>query len=118
MDEVRIACAEVKRPGGKVIKACLKLQGSLVKGAVLTGDFFADPAEGFEEVLQELTKMETPVSKVVEKILELLRGKEVRFYGVTLEDVEEVLSLIAQRAIDSSRQDESADLLSKNVNKS
>lgn len=97
-------CAEGKRPGGKVVKVCLKIRRDLVESVVLTGDFFIDQAEEFEAALQELTSLGTPVENTIAVVMGVLQKKGLRFYGVTLEDLREVLSLATRQAAESTHQ--------------
>lgn len=103
MDDVRVVCAERKRSGGKVIKICLKIRRNLVKSIVLTGDFFVDQAEEFEAALQELASLNTSVEKTTALVMDILQKRGVRFYGITLEDLMEVLNLAMRQAIESTQ---------------
>ncbi len=87
-----IACGEKKHPGGKMVRVCVRAtEEGLVEGVLLSGDFFAEPAEEFEKVLEELRGLRVGLGEVVERVLEALRARDVRLYGVTLDDVREAL---------------------------
>jgi len=66
----------------------------LVERVMISGDFFVDPAEKFEELLQELSFMRIRKDEVVTVVAELLKRKELEFSGVTTEDILEVLNKI------------------------
>jgi hypothetical protein len=96
LSDALILCDEKKRAGGKIVKACVKIHGDLVEKVMISGDFFVDPAEKFEELLQELSNMKLRKDAVVTAVAELLRKKELEFSGVTIEDILEVLNKILQ----------------------
>ncbi len=96
MSEALIICDEKKRVGGKIVKVCVKLRDDLVERVMISGDFFVDPAEKFEELLQELSCMRIRKDEVVTVVAELLKKKELEFSGVTTEDILEVLNKILQ----------------------
>ncbi|MEM4866871.1 MAG: lipoate protein ligase C-terminal domain-containing protein [Sulfolobales archaeon] len=89
-----IVCDEKKRTGGKLVKVCVKIFENLVKGVMISGDFFVEPEEGFEELLQELTKIEVEREEATTVVSELLKKKRLDFSGITVEDIVEVLSRI------------------------
>lgn len=97
MTKVLTLCDEKKRAGGKIVKVCVKLYGDLVKGVMISGDFFVDPAEDFEEVLQELTNVEVRRDEAALMVSELLKKKKLDFSGVTVDDILEVLSNILRK---------------------
>lgn len=86
-----ITCAEKKRPGGKLVKICLKLRNSEVNGVILTGDFFVEPEEVFEEVLKKLLELSCKLGEVSSSVLKLLESSNIKIYGLTIEDVKEAL---------------------------
>lgn len=97
MSEASIICDEKKHAGGKIVKACIKIRDDLVKGVMISGDFFVEPAENFEELLKELASMEVKKDEVIALVTESLKKKNVEFSGITVEDVTEVLSKILQQ---------------------
>ncbi len=96
MSEALIICDEKKRVGGKIVKVCVKLRDDLVERVMISGDFFVDPAEKFEELLQELSYMRIRKDEVVTVVAGLLKRKELDFSGITIEDILEVLNKILQ----------------------
>lgn len=84
-------CSEKKHPGGKLVKICLNVIDDSVKGVVLTGDFFAEPEEVLEEVVEKLLLLECRLREVKEKVLEILVNSNIRIYGLTLQDFSEAL---------------------------
>jgi len=97
LSKALIVCGEKKHAGGKIVKVCVKIFEDLVKGVVISGDFFVDPAEDFEELLQELAKIEVKREEVTALVSELLKKKKLDFSGITMEDVVEVLSRVLQQ---------------------
>jgi len=96
LSEALIICDEKKRVGGKIVKVCVKLRDDLVERVMISGDFFVDPAEKFEELLQELSYMRIRKDEVVTVVAGLLKRKELDFSGITIEDILEVLNKILQ----------------------
>lgn len=97
LSRVLTVCDEKKRAGGKIVKVCVKLYSDLVKGVMISGDFFVDPAEDFEEVLHELTNIEVEKNEATAIVSELLNKKKLVFSGITIEDIVEVLSNILHK---------------------
>ncbi|MEM2021159.1 MAG: hypothetical protein QXP80_02895 [Zestosphaera sp.] len=92
MGGVRVLCGEKKHAGGKLVKVCLKIQGDLVKGVFITGDFFVEPEEEFIKLTYLLSVLEAPIHNVADEVTRVLEeGKDVRIYGVTIEDVREAI---------------------------
>ncbi|MGC8975426.1 MAG: hypothetical protein ACP5KB_04430 [Thermoprotei archaeon] len=97
MNKASIVCDEKKHAGGKIVKVCIKICDDLVKGVMISGDFFVEPAENFEELLRELASIEVKRGEVITLITESLKKKNIEFGGITIEDVTEVLSKILQQ---------------------
>ena len=89
--EARIACGEKKHPGGKLVRVCLRIVGDRVRGVLLSGDFFADPEDEAEELIERLTRLETSLDGVREALLRELQGLGARLYGIEASDVIEAL---------------------------
>ena len=87
----RIVCGEKKHPGGKLVRICLRIAGGMVRGVLLSGDFFADPEDEAEKLIERLAVLETSPDKVAEKVLEELDRAQARIYGIDKSDVEEAL---------------------------
>lgn len=94
MSNVVTVCDEKKRSGGKIVKVCVRICGDLIKGIMISGDFFVDPAENFEELLEELADMEVKKDEAITLVTKLLKNKKLDFSGISIEDITEVLSRI------------------------
>ena len=88
---IRIACGEKKHPGGKLVRICLRLVGDRVRGVLLSGDFFADPEEEVEKLVERLMRLETSIDEAVEAVLKELRELGAEIYGIEVSDVEEAV---------------------------
>ncbi|MEM1620111.1 MAG: hypothetical protein QXU97_05395 [Fervidicoccaceae archaeon] len=98
-------CGEKKRPGGKLVKACVELdeRGEPTR-LLISGDFFVEPEEGYELLEEIVAGPAKSLSALgLERASELLE-RELRSRGVALIGVEplDVLEAIA-RALESSR---------------
>ncbi len=87
----KIVCGEKKHPGGKLVKICLRVINNRVKGVLLSGDFFADPEDKAEHLIERLAGLETGLGEVVEKVLGEFDRVAARIYGIDRSDVEEAL---------------------------
>ncbi len=91
MSELTVVCGEKKSEGGKLVKVCVKLLGNTVRGVLISGDFFADPGEVFEELAQELADMEIEKSRVIALVTERIKKKNLEFIGISIGDIEEAI---------------------------
>ena len=89
--KTRVVCGEKKHPGGKLVKICLRVADDRVKGVLLSGDFFADPEDEAERLIERLAGLETSLDEVVEKVLGEFDKVAARIYGIDRGDVEEAL---------------------------
>ncbi|MEM4487811.1 MAG: hypothetical protein QXK88_03285 [Desulfurococcaceae archaeon] len=88
---VDVICKEKKRAGGKLIKICLKLKNCYVDGVILTGDFFVEPIEEFEEALKTLARSKVPIDELVKYVMVFIQEIGLELCGLTSNDIEEVL---------------------------
>ncbi|MEM4528515.1 MAG: hypothetical protein QXS23_04925 [Desulfurococcaceae archaeon] len=88
---MNIYCGEKKHPGGKLIKICIKLSGDVVKGVLLTGDFFLEPEEEFERLKTILLDMDTSLNNVVDAVINAISQCKLRFYGIDISDIREAV---------------------------
>lgn len=95
---MKIVCGEKKRPGGKLVKLCVKVVGDKANGVLLTGDFFAEPEEGFEELINSLSALEAPLSDLPRVVEESVRRSGVRIYGAEPEDIAEAAARALEQA--------------------
>ncbi|MEM2025282.1 MAG: hypothetical protein QXW94_03225 [Desulfurococcaceae archaeon] len=86
-----IVCNERKRVGGKLIKICLKLDNCNVVGTILTGDFFAEPIEKFEEVSRVLVGSKVSLDGLLKYVIGLIEENNIELCGLTLNDIGEAL---------------------------
>ena len=87
----RIVCGEKKHPGGKLVKICLRVINDRVKGVLLSGDFFADPEDEAERLIERLAGLEAGLEEVAGKVLREFNRVSARIYGIDRSDVEEAL---------------------------
>lgn len=92
MSKHTVVCGEKKSAGGKLVKVCAKLLGDAILGILISGDFFADPGEVFEELAQELANMEVEKSRAIALVTKKIKERNLTFVGISVEDVEEALS--------------------------
>lgn len=90
MEEI-LACAEKKHPGGKLVKVCIKSTGSRVRGVILTGDFFVEPEESFDDILKKLRELSCELHEADTLVARLLESSGVKIYGLTIEDVRDAV---------------------------
>jgi len=88
---IRIVCGEKKHPGGKLVRICLRLVGDRVRGVLLSGDFFADPEEEVEKLVERLMRLETSIDEAMEAVLREFRELGAEIYGIEVSDVEEAV---------------------------
>jgi len=89
---LKLLCGEKKHPGGKLVRACIRLgEEGMVHGVLLSGDFFADPEDEMEKLIEMLEKLETSPDKLSKDIEQALLEREVKIYGVTFNDIIEAL---------------------------
>lgn len=91
MSELTIVCGEKKSEGGKLVKVCIKLLGNTVRGVLISGDFFVDPGEVFEELAQELANIEIERNEVTALVTERIKKKKLEFIGISMRDIEEAI---------------------------
>lgn len=95
---MKIVCGEKKRPGGKLVKLCVKVEGDRASGVILTGDFFAEPEEGFEELISSLSALGVQLSDLPRAVEEAVRRSGVKIYGIELEDIAEAIARAVEQA--------------------
>ncbi|BEP17799.1 hypothetical protein PYJP_11510 [Pyrofollis japonicus] len=89
---MKLLCGEKKHPGGKLARVCIRIdKDNVVCGVLLSGDFFADPEDEMEKLIERLESLETSRDKVVDEVEQALRGLQATIYGVTVEDILEAL---------------------------
>lgn len=86
-----IICSEKKHPGGKLVKVCLVLNNCTVSSISLTGDFFAEPIEKFEDISRSLLNSRKPINEVLEYVIKLIEMSGIKLYGLTVGDIKEAL---------------------------
>ncbi|MEZ0393715.1 MAG: biotin--protein ligase [Desulfurococcaceae archaeon] len=94
---MRVSCGEKKREGGKLVKACVQVEGGEVVGILLTGDFFVEPEEAVDRLVGELSALRAPLEMAPEAVLEAVRRSGARLIGVGDEEIREAV----RRAISS-----------------
>ncbi|AEC52362.1 hypothetical protein PNA2_1447 [Pyrococcus sp. NA2] len=82
-----IVCGEKKRPGGKLVKVCLNVEDGIVKGVLITGDFFVDPGEEFEKIIERLERIEVPIEYIEEEIRNAFMELNDRIFGIGIEEI-------------------------------
>jgi len=87
----RIVCGEKKHPGGKLVKICLRVIDGRVRGVLLSGDFFADPEDEAEQLIERLASLEAGLEEVAEEVLGEFSRVAAKIYGIDRDDVEEAL---------------------------
>jgi uncharacterized protein (UPF0335 family) len=94
---MRLVCGEKKHPGGKLVRACIRLdeEKGTIHGVLLSGDFFADPEEEMEKLIERLETLETTPDKLIEHVKSAFQELKATVYGITVDDVVEAL----QRAL-------------------
>ncbi|MEM1532443.1 MAG: hypothetical protein QW164_00030 [Desulfurococcaceae archaeon] len=94
MNSDKILCEEKKHFGGKMVKVCVKAKENNVRGVIITGDFFVDPEEKFDELTNKITNLEVSLDNALTSIMNIIRNGNIKFYGISLEDIEYVVKLI------------------------
>ena len=76
-----------KVKGGKLVKVMVKSEGGVIEGVKISGDFFAYPEEGVEEIEKELRGATiTNVRSTVERAT-----GGIRLVGLSREDLVEMV---------------------------
>ncbi len=85
--------AELKVAGGKLLRAKLIVEDSVVKDAVITGDFFLHPEEGLELLEAEIRGLTHPVSvDELTACIEKVKGaNDLTFIGFSSRELAEVI---------------------------
>jgi lipoate-protein ligase A len=96
---LKLLCGEKKHPEGKLVKACIRLdENGIVHGVLLSGDFFADPEDEAEKLIEGLEKLESKPEKIFKDVERMLREANLTIYGVTLDDIIEALRRALSKA--------------------
>lgn len=85
--------AELKVPGGKLIRVRVEVRDGKVKFVRFTGDFFMTPEEDLEELESMLIDMEADSERIREAVISFFRGKGTSIVGGTPEDFAHVMAM-------------------------
>ncbi|MCX8198661.1 MAG: hypothetical protein N3E36_01360 [Sulfolobales archaeon] len=91
MNNDKTVCEEKKHLGGKMVKVCIKAGENNVKGIIITGDFFAEPEEKFDEIIRKLIDLEAGLDDALTNTMNIFRNENIKLYGISLEDIEDVV---------------------------
>ena len=86
----KVVCGEKKRPGGKLVKVCLKVHENEIQGALVTGDFFTD-AELLDKLNEELSRLRIKKEDATDVILNKIKEMGIKFIGLNIEDLREAI---------------------------
>jgi len=89
--------AAYKVPGGKMVRACVEVEGGVIKRVAFTGDFFMEPGEIIDELGEALTGVKACDEEVRKAVTEFFAGREVLLWGVSPEDFAKAVSLALQK---------------------
>ncbi len=79
-----------KVPQGKLLRIEVEIENSMIKEIKITGDFFIHPEKAICEIEEFLVDKE--VQKVEEKLLKLLKEKNIKIVGFTPEDLQKSIT--------------------------
>lgn len=94
MNDDKILCEEKKRFGGKMVKVCIKTKENNVRGVIIMGDFFVEPEEKFDELISKIANLEVSLDNALTSIMSIVKNENIKFYGISLEDIEDVVKRI------------------------
>uniref|UniRef100_A0A7J3ZLV5 Lipoate--protein ligase n=1 Tax=Fervidicoccus fontis TaxID=683846 RepID=A0A7J3ZLV5_9CREN len=96
----RLSCGEKKRFEGKMVRVCVAVENDEVLDVLLTGDFFVEPEEGYDILLEEARRIlleRRSLEELARRLEKVLIENDIRLYGIAVDDVIEAL----QRALAS-----------------
>ncbi len=86
----KIICGEKKRPGGKLVKVCLKFSNNEILGALITGDFFTN-ADLLDGLNNEIQKLKCNKDEIIKVISSKIRKKNIKFAGIEINDLKDAV---------------------------
>jgi len=86
-----ISCGEKKRPGGKLVRVCVRVEAGRIRGILITGDFFAEPDEAFERLLEGLREVDASPEEAQRLLEEAMAASGVEIHGAGVEEALEAL---------------------------
>lgn len=78
--------AELKIPGGKLIRIKFSMKGDKISDIIITGDFFLYPEDGIEKLERRLSGTK-PDLKALQKIIINFFGEEYSLIGAKPDDI-------------------------------
>jgi lipoate---protein ligase len=78
---------ELKREGEKLLRLYLDLEGHVIAGVRITGDFFAYPEEGIEAIEASLEGMSLDEGSITRRIVSVCRERGIELVGISAETV-------------------------------
>lgn len=94
----KVICGEKKRPGGKLVKVCLKIhEKNEIQGALITGDFFTN-AELFDELNEELSKLRIKKEDATNAILNKIKEMKIKIIGINIEEIKKAIEKALQNS--------------------
>jgi lipoate-protein ligase A len=88
--------AELKIPGGKLIRIKFSIKDDEISDIVISGDFFLHPENGIEKLERRLNGTK-PDLKSLQKIIKNFFGKEYALIGAKPDDIIRAI-LLAKKA--------------------
>jgi len=83
--------AEMKVPGGKLLRACSKIQEGNITSVLLTGDFFLHPEESIEEMERRLRGIPAHRDSVQNVVQQFFDTVSPRLIGATPDSFVEII---------------------------
>lgn len=85
--------AELKAPGGKLLKVECKVEDGILKEVRYTGDFFLVPEETIDQLEEYLRNTQATESIITQKIASFFNSKKISLIGLEPTHFIEVIML-------------------------
>lgn len=84
-------CGTLKCRAGKIVRACVDLEGEKIVNAVFTGDFFMDPDECIDRLGEALSNTPIKEKEIRDRIENFFSKTSLRLYGAEPHDFYDVI---------------------------
>ncbi len=88
--------SEYKVKGGKLIKVILKVEGGLIREAMVAGDFFLYPEEAINGIERSLIGLSVDSMEVDRVLADAVKAAGAELLGVSVKDIATAVKLALQ----------------------